>query len=166
MRSFYDEPRTGSALIRDPLADDLVGSFSRHGKARESSMSGWAAAASEIHRGASRQSRFGGGSGVRSDRNSSRTPTPRGARSVSHQKEADTKVEEHIKTGDRTDRSRRGGPTTAEGAIRGVSFRGIHTLDAIRRTVGAAQAWLLAAVGGLSPQSLNASPRQPVAGDR
>ena len=51
MRSFYDEPRTGSALIRDPLADDLVGSFSRHGKARESSMSGWAAAASEIHRG-------------------------------------------------------------------------------------------------------------------
>ena len=39
MRSFYDEPRTGSAvLIRDRLADDLVGSFSRHGRARESSI--------------------------------------------------------------------------------------------------------------------------------
>jgi hypothetical protein len=39
MRSFYDEPRAGSAaLIRDPLADDLVGSFSRPGKARESSI--------------------------------------------------------------------------------------------------------------------------------
>ena len=39
MLSFYDESRAGSAvLIRDPLAGDLVGSFSRHGNARGSSI--------------------------------------------------------------------------------------------------------------------------------
>jgi hypothetical protein len=39
MRSIYNESRAGSAvLIRDPLAGDLVGSFSRHGNARGSSI--------------------------------------------------------------------------------------------------------------------------------
>ena len=44
------------------------------------------------------------------------------------------------------------------GNARGT-LRRTHRLDAIRRTVSAADEWLVAAVGGLSPQSMSATPR-------
>jgi hypothetical protein len=72
MRSIRERSAVSSpVLVRDPLAKDLVGAFSRKGTA---------SVTLPLARtdGASRWFRSGGGGGVRSDRDQSTFPTDRG----------------------------------------------------------------------------------------